>query len=81
MNCLTDAIQEIPNDDRKFSQRDGLTVQITCRWDLALRGDLWSDDHAFDRPHHPDPLGWRAACSGGFGLHPEFHGLGEIYQA
>ena len=57
MNCLTDAAQENPNDRRAFSSRDSLTVQITCGWDLALRDDLWADDHAIDRPHHPDPLG------------------------
>ena len=57
MNCLTDAIQEIPNDDRKFSQRDGLTVQITFAGDLAIRGDLRTDNYLVYRPHYPDPLG------------------------
>ena len=70
MNCLTDAAQENPNDRRAFSSRDSLTVQITCRRDLALGGNLRPDDHAFDRPHHPDPLGWRAACAGGPWVHP-----------
>ena len=30
MNCLTDAAQENPNEGKRFSRRDGLTVQITC---------------------------------------------------
>ena len=58
MNCLTDATQENPNDGKRFSRRDGLTVQITCRRDMAIRGGLWADNHAFDGPHHPDPVGW-----------------------
>ena len=29
MNCLTDAAQENPNEGKRFSRRDGLTVQIT----------------------------------------------------
>ncbi len=37
MNCLTDATRENPNDGRKFSKRDNLTVQITCRGHLHGR--------------------------------------------
>ena len=77
MNCLTDAAQENPNDRRALSSRDSLTVQITCRRNLAVRGYLWPDDHAFDGPHHPDPLGRRAACPRGSGVHSELHGLGQ----
>ncbi len=34
MNCLTDAAQENPNEGKRFSRRDGLTVQITCRGNI-----------------------------------------------
>lgn len=34
MNCLTDATQENPNEGKRFSRRDGLTVQITCGGDI-----------------------------------------------
>ena len=57
MNCLTDAAQENPNDRRAFSSRDSLTVQITCRGNLAFRDSRRADDHAVDRSRHPDPVG------------------------
>ena len=77
MNCLTDATQENPNDGKRFSRRDGLTVQITCRGNLAFRDRLRADDHAVDRPRHSDPVGRRAACPRGSGVHSELHGLGQ----
>ena len=77
MNCLTDATQENPNDGKRFSRRDGLTVQITCRGNLAFRDHLRSDDHAVDRSRHSDPMGGRAACPRGSWLHSELHGLGQ----
>ena len=77
MNCLTDAAQENPNDRRAFSSRDSLTIQITCRWDLALGGNFWPDDHTVDGPDHPNPMGRRAARPRRFGLHPQLFGLGQ----
>jgi len=43
--------------------------------------DFRRDDHALDRAHHPDPMGWRAACEGGSRLHPKLCRLGEGDQA
>ena len=77
MNCLTDAAQENPNDRRALSSRDSLTVQITCRWNLAFRDCLRADDHAVDRQDHSDPLGGRAARPRGSGVHSELHRLGQ----
>ena len=57
MNCLTDAAQENPNDRRAFSSRDSLTVQITCRRNLAFGDNLRTDDHPVDRAGHPDAMG------------------------
>lgn len=34
MKCLTEDAQENPNDGRRFSKRDSLTVQITHVWNF-----------------------------------------------
>ena len=57
MNCLTDATQENPNEGKRFSRRDGLTVQITCRGDFPAGAGLRENADPLVRPGHPDPLG------------------------
>ena len=41
--------------------------------------DLRPDDHAFDGPRHPDPLGGRAARERGSRLHPGLRRLGALH--